>query len=227
MSEFEKANENGKKDIRQDVITDLDRDADKVPPTQPNLRERIRKALTKMQQAGPRPKQELAKDRTRSLVFLIGGSVGAVLLFLGVFSTPTLPPIQSTSGRAVSNLGAGVGQPATPRGSVTPLLSADVAANAGNTEQVTPADIQGTSRRIPPEDINHPGEPRNGARGNRVPSPPGRNSGGVGSLSNSGTDPLANYRLNNNSGIPTYSYGAASPAVAELPRTNAFGAAVA
>ena len=226
MSEFEKADENGKKDISQDVITDIDRDTDKLPPTQPNLRERIRKALTKMQQAGPRPKQELAKDRTRSLVLLIGGSVGAVLLFLGVFSTPTLPPIQSTSGRAVPNLGAGVGQPSTASGSVTPLLSADVAANAGNAEQVTPADIQGTSRRIPPEDINHPGEPRNGARGNRVPSPPGRNSGGVGSLSNSGTDPLANYRLNNNSGIPTYSYGAPSPAVAELPRTNAFGAAV-
>ena len=34
-----------------------------------------------MQQPVPRPKQELAKDRTRSLVLLIGGSVGAVVLF--------------------------------------------------------------------------------------------------------------------------------------------------
>src|SRR5262245_39216145 len=166
MSEFEKANENGKKDISQDVITDLDRGADKVPPTQPNLRERIRKALTKMQQAGPRPKQELAKDRTRSLVFLIGGSVGAVLLFLGVFSTPPLPPAQSTSGRPTANLGAGVSQSSSHKGSVTPLLNADVGANADNAQRVTPADIQGTSRRIPPDDSN-PAETRNGARGNR------------------------------------------------------------
>src|SRR5262245_42179420 len=207
MSEFEKADENGKKDISQDVITDIDRDTDKLPPTQPNLRERIRKALTKMQQAGPRPKQELAKDRTRSLVLLIGGSVGAVLLFLGVFSTPTLPPAQSTSGRAVPNLGTGVSQPLTPKGSVIPLLNADVAANAGNAEQVTPADIQGTSRRPPPDDTTHPVETRSGARVNRVPSLPGRNLGEAGSLSNNGPDPLAAYRLNNNAGTPTYSYG--------------------
>jgi Bacterial conjugation TrbI-like protein len=229
MNEFEKAKENGKKDIGQDVITDLaehDPNADKeLQPAPPNLGERIRKALKNMKQAGPRPKKELAKDRTRSLVLLIGGSVGAVLLFLGVFSTPTLPPAQSTSGRAVPNLVTGVSQPLTPKGSVTPLLNADVAANAGNAEQVTPADIQGTSRRPPPDDITHPVETRSGARVNHVPSLPGRNPGEAGSLSSTGPDPLAAYRLNNNAGTPTYSYGGAA-AGAELSRTYAFGGAI-
>ena len=208
MSEFEKAKENGKKDISHDAITDLDNDpnaAKELPPAPPNLGERIRKALKNIQHAEPSPKQELARDRTRSLVLLIGGSVGAVLLFLGVFSTPTLPPPQSTSGRVVPNLGAGVSQPSTPRGSITPLLNADVAANAGNSEQVTAADIQGTSRRAAPDDITHPAETR--TRVNRVPSPPGRNPSEAGSVSNTGPDPLAAYRLNNNAGIPTYSYG--------------------
>ena len=226
MSEFEKAKDNGKRDISQDVITDLDPDAGKeLPAAQPNLGERIRKALTKMQQAGPRPKQELAKDRTRSVVLLIGGSVGAVLLFLGVFSTPTFPPAQSTSGRPTANLGAGVSQSSSHQGSVTPLLNADVGANADNAEQVTPADIQGTSRRIPADESNHPAETRNGARGYRVPNPPGINPRGAGSLSNAGPDPLAAYRPNN-VGIPTYSYGAPSSTAAELPRTYAFGGAV-
>src|SRR5262249_42697519 len=208
MSEFEKAKDNGKRDISQDVITDLDPDAGKeLPSAQPNLGERIRKALKNLQQAEPRPKHELAKDRTRSLVLLIGGSVGAVLLFLGVFSTPQLPPAQSTSGRPIANLGTGVSQSSSHQGSVTPLLNADVGANADNAEQVTPADIQGTSRRIPADESNHPAETRNGARGNRVPNPPGINPRGAGSLSNAGPDPLAAYRLNN-AGIPTYSYGA-------------------
>src|SRR5262245_15773981 len=226
MSEFEKAKENGKKDISQDAITDLDNDpnaAKELPPAPPNLWERIRKALKNIQQAEPRPKQELARDRTRSLVLLIGGSVGAVLLFLGVFSTPTLPPPQSTGGRVVPNLGAGVSQPSTSKGSITPLLNADVAANAGNAEQVTAADIQGTSRRAALDDITHPAETR--PRANR-PSLPGRNPSEAGSVSNTGPDPLAAYRLNS-AGIPTYSYGGAPPAAAaELSRTYAFGDAV-
>jgi hypothetical protein len=93
MSEFEKAKQNGKKDISQDVITDIDTEIEKeLPPVQPGLGKRVRQALKNMQQGGPAPRQELAKDRTRSFALLIGGTVGAVLLFIGVFSTPTPPP---------------------------------------------------------------------------------------------------------------------------------------
>jgi hypothetical protein len=83
----------------------------------------VREALKNMQQGGPAPRQELAKDRTRSFALLIGGTVGAVLLFIGVFSTPTPPPEQQASGRTVPNLrrGAAPGQPTAAQSSVTPL----------------------------------------------------------------------------------------------------------
>jgi hypothetical protein len=124
MSEFEKAKQNGKKDISQDVITDIDTEIEKeLPPVQPGLGKRVRQALKNMQQGGPAPRQELAKDRTRSFALLIGGTVGAVLLFIGVFSTPTPPPEQQASGRTVPNLGRGAapGQPTAAQSSVTPL----------------------------------------------------------------------------------------------------------
>jgi hypothetical protein len=71
MSEFEKAKQNGKKDISQDVITDLDTETEKeLPSLRPGLGERVRKAIKNMQQGGPAPMQELAKDRTRSLALL-------------------------------------------------------------------------------------------------------------------------------------------------------------
>ena len=228
MSEFEKAKQNGKKDISQDVITDLDTETEKeLPPLRPGLGERVRKALKNMQQGGPAPRQELAKDRTRSLALLIGGTVGAVLLFIGVFSTPTPPPAQQASGRAVPNLGRGTApsQPTAAQSSVTPLLNADVGPNDSNSDQVSAADIQATSRRPSPDDINHSAETRANARIPRVASPPARNSAGTGSFSNPGPDPLAAYRLNNNAGLPTYSYGAPSAPGSELSRTYAYGGA--
>src|SRR6266704_2280779 len=76
-----------------------------TPPVQPGLRERVWKLLNGVQQRKSGTKRELAEDRTRSLALLIGGTVGAVLLFIGVFSTPTTPPIRETGGRAAPNLG--------------------------------------------------------------------------------------------------------------------------
>lgn len=227
MNELEKVKQNGKRDISQDVIADLDNDAEnELPPPPPSFRERLRTVLKKMQHARPTPRQELAKDRTRSLALLIGGIVGAVLLFLGVFSTPTLPPTQSTGSRAAPNLGAPPSQPSSLRSSVTPLLSADVAANDSNSEQVSPADIQGTSRRTSADDSSHSGETRNNARVPRAPSPPMRSPGGSSTFSNAEPDPLAVYRLNNNAGIPTYSYGAPSVAGGEVSRLNPYGAPI-
>src|SRR2546428_7319894 len=107
MNELEKPEKTGNREIGQDVITDLNTEAgNTLPPAQPGLRERVRKLVNNVQQGGPGARQERAKDRTRSLALLIGGTVGAVLLFIGVFSTPTAPPVQ-TSGRAAPNLGRG------------------------------------------------------------------------------------------------------------------------
>jgi len=89
---------------------------------------------------------------------------------------------------------------------------------------VSAADIQATSRRPSPDDINHSAENRANARIPRVASPPA-NSAGAESFSNPGPDPLAVYRLNNNAGLPTYSYGAPSAPGSELSRTYAYGGA--
>jgi hypothetical protein len=89
MSKNEKAENNGKNHLDEDLITDIDNEVEKeLPQVQPGLRHRVRKLFENMQQNAPRPRQEMAKDRTRSLALLIGGTVGAVLLFIGVFSHP-------------------------------------------------------------------------------------------------------------------------------------------
>ncbi len=225
MSELEKAKQNGKGDISQDVINDLDNEGERdLPPIRPGIADRVRKVLNTLQQGGPTTKQELAKDRTRSLALLIGGTVGAVLLFIGVFSTPTPPPTQSTSGRAVPNLGAAPTSPSAPRSSVTPLLSADVVTSDGNSDQVSAGDIQATARRVSSDDINRPAEATGGVRTPRASSPPAKHAANTDSFPNAGPDPLP-YRLNSSSGTPTYSYGTALAAGSEPSRTYAYGGA--
>ena len=49
-------------------------------------------------------RHELGKDRTKSLVLLVGAVVGMVLMFLGVFSSPQRPP-NADSRRAMPDLG--------------------------------------------------------------------------------------------------------------------------
>src|SRR5437667_368756 len=87
------------------TIDSVDEAGNESPSIGAGLRERVRRLLNSTRQRGPGTKQESAKDRTRSLVLLIGGTVGAVLVFMGVFSTPTTLPNRETSGRASANLG--------------------------------------------------------------------------------------------------------------------------
>ena len=63
----------------------------RAQPPESGLRVRLRALLHSLQ---PRQatKADLTKDRTRSLALLIGGTVGAVLLFIGVFSTSPRSP---------------------------------------------------------------------------------------------------------------------------------------
>jgi hypothetical protein len=149
------------------------------------LREGVRKLLDSTQQRKQRAKQTLAKDRTRSFVLLICGTVVAMLLFIGLFSTPARTSLQQSSSRETSNRGSSVApNPPTvvPRVSVTPLLAADVHSNDGNSDQLSPADIQGTSRQTRSD----------------LPS-------------STEFDPLAAYRLNNSAGTRTYGYGGPPP----------------
>jgi len=195
-------------------------------PLPPGFRERVRKFFNDKQQRGPVPKRAMAQDRTHSLALLIGGTVGAVLLFLGVFSTPPAPPNRETGGRGAPNLGrpASRNESATAsRGSVIPLLSADVSSNDASSEQLSPADIQGTSRRPSPDEDVPSGDiethiPAVRPRAN----PPARNFGVSGASSRETSDPLEAYRLNSATPAPTYSYGATAtqPSWIEPLRTS-------
>ena len=92
MNELDDPKRDDKKDI-QEGIGDPDLDMEREPPLPPpGLRNRIRRLLQNIERGGPGSRKELAKDRTRSLALLLGGTVGAVLLFMAVFSTPARPP---------------------------------------------------------------------------------------------------------------------------------------
>jgi len=101
-------------------------------------------------------RREMGKDRTKSLVLLVGAAIGMVLMFLGVFSSPQKP--QNAQSRRVSpDLGRRTtpGQPATgaQTGSVTPVMDATGASgNEGETggDQLTAADISRTGRAPQP-----------------------------------------------------------------------------
>jgi hypothetical protein len=188
MSEAGQPENNGKKQIDEDVLKDIDTEKEtEVAPIQAGMREHIRKLLTNMKQTGPKPRQELAKDRTRSLALLIGGTVAAVLLFIGVFSTPTIPS-RETSGRSVPNLGRGNTPNASnqSRSSVTPLLNADIATNDANSDQVSAADIQGTSKETSSSGAGNSTDIRT-ARGSRGPNLAPRNADGASASLNDGS----------------------------------------
>lgn len=198
------------------------------PSVQPGLYQRVWK-LIKPRQHGSGTKQEMAKDRTRSMALLIGGSVGVLLLFVGVFSTPTTQPVHETGGQTGQNLGrrsAPSQLPTAPRTSVTPLLNADVPSGDANSNQLRPADIQGTSRRTLVEPIPDAREGSAEARGGQEQIPQARASG-LHRLPSTAISGLAARRSSNNTGVPTYSYGApvSSSPGGELPRTYSYGGA--
>jgi hypothetical protein len=211
----------------QDPITErLDEPQEKSSPAESGLRARLRRLLNAMQQRSP-AKPDLTKDRTRSLTLLIAAGVAAVLLFIGVFSNPTRSPLQEMATRAAPNLGRpAIGnQPAPEQGSVTPLLNADVQSNNISSDQLSPADIRGTSRRSSESDEIGPPQTANANAGNlRLPrrSPPNPQTANTVPIDRN--DPLAGYRTNS-TGAPTYSYGGSPGLVsgAEPSRPYSYG----
>ena len=193
----------------RDPSTDRVDDVQAEPsPHETGFRARLRSFLIRMQQKPP-VKKELTKDRTRSLTLLIGASVAAVLLFLGVLSNPARSPMHDVATRTQPNLGKpNTGSPSTPaQGSVTPLLNADVQSNNTNSDQLSPADIRGTSRSSSEAD----------EIGGREPGSTNRATVGLPRRVTATTEPLnaapivrpdpsADYRTNS-TGAPTYSHG--------------------
>jgi hypothetical protein len=196
---------------------------DQKPPAESGLRARLQALLHSLQ---PRQatKADLTKDRTRSLALLIGGTVGAVLLFIGVFSTSPRSPQQESAVRNAPNLGRpALGNVSKPvQGSVTPLLNADVQSTGGASDQLSPADIRDTSRRS--SDANE-GDTDGQSTNVNVSAVPRRRTGNTereNSISSDRSDPLVSYRVNPSASTPTYNYGGASAPTSAIPVPGTF-----
>jgi hypothetical protein len=146
----------------------------------------------------PVAKRDLKQDRTQPLMLLIGGIVGSVLLFLGVFSTPPTRQSPVERDRAQSNLGRADSAGPTKSASVTPLLNAELHSDDIGRDRLSAADIKNTSQR---DAAVYDRDPELATQ--QVSEDPRDLS--------APSDPLIAYRRNNTSGPLTYTYGA--PAV--------------
>ena len=175
--------------------------------------------------------RDVSKDRTRSMLLLIGGSVGAVLLFIGVFSTPRRPTLQEARSQEGPNLGRPAAASATqaqgPQGSVTPLLAADVRATDLARDQLSPSDISGTSRRStdePEELITNRSATARRASTYRAPIASARPVDSSVKSPSDENNPLSQSR-DSGAGPATYQYGGAlaSDSTVRGPGTFSYG----
>jgi hypothetical protein len=115
-------------------------------------REIIRQAFAKARQTQQptTSRRELSKDKSKSLIVLGGAALAILLLFLGIFSSPqkaTKPDSVNRSGKPDLGRRTTPGQESAQRGSVTPMLNAEVGSDqAVNRSDVTPEDIGRTAR---------------------------------------------------------------------------------
>ena len=118
-----------------------------------NWREAFRAAFdrARRQQKPAESRQELGRDKSKSLFLLVGVCVALLLLFFGVFSHPKKKiALPGENPRGEASLGRKVtpGQEnSDPTKAATPMLSADVrSADSALAGQLTPEDIDRTSR---------------------------------------------------------------------------------
>ena len=118
-----------------------------------NWREAFRAAFdrARRQQKPAESRQELGRDKSKSLFLLAGVCVALLLLFFGVFSHPKKKiALPGENPRGEASLGRKVtpGQEnSDPSKAATPMLSADVrSADPALAGQLTPEDIDRTSR---------------------------------------------------------------------------------
>jgi len=214
-------------ELREPLNGSIDEPPEGSSPAESGIRTRLRKLADAMQHRPP-AKADLTKDRTRSLALLIGATVAAVLLFLGVLSNPARSRMQEMATRREPKLGRpNTGnQSASAQGSVTPLLNADVQSNNISSDQLSPADIRGTSRSSESDGVTAAKPADTNRAGVQVPRRPASNPAPVNHGPIDRPDSLAGYRTNS-TGAPTYSYGGSPgfPVGAEPSRTYSYSGA--
>jgi hypothetical protein len=118
-------------------------------------REILRQAFEKARQAQQpvSTRRDLSKDKSKSLLVLVGAAALMLLVFLAIFSAPQKPKKIDTGRRpGTPDLGrrSTPGEESTLQGSVTPMLNADVSGGQPlNSADVTPEDVNRTARLGP------------------------------------------------------------------------------
>jgi hypothetical protein len=211
-------------EMHEPLNDSIDEPPEGSSPAESGFRPRLRRLADAMQHRLP-AKADLRKDRTQSLALLIGATVAAVLLFLGVLSNPARSRMQEMATRTEPNLGRpNTGnQSVSAQGSVTPLLNADVQSNNISSDQLSPADIRGTSRSSESDGVTAAKPADSNRAGVQVPRRPASHSAPVNPGSIDHPDSLAGYRTNS-TGAPTYSYGGSPgfPVGTEPSRTYSY-----
>jgi hypothetical protein len=139
-------------DVDRLYTSDLNTDAGPQPgAARKSWRETFRLAFdqARKQQRTRDTRQELAQDRTKSLLVLLAVTVLLLLLFLGLFSSSNKSlRFPGDKSHAPARLGRRLNSNQQSTGTaVAPMLSADVRANDPATQgQVTAQDIERTSR---------------------------------------------------------------------------------
>ena len=90
------------------------------------------------------------RDRSKTLIVMVGGIVFVLIVFLGLFSSSHSDNQRDQAARrgspSLGRPGNDVAAQGRRPGSVTPLLNADPSGQEGPSDQLTPEDISGTSR---------------------------------------------------------------------------------
>jgi hypothetical protein len=86
------------------------------------------------------------RDRTKTLFVSVVGLVAVLIIFLGVFSSSRTDTKREQGARRNPSLGRPEDQARKAAGSVTPLLSAEMNGQDSGNGQLTPEDINNTSR---------------------------------------------------------------------------------
>jgi hypothetical protein len=118
------------------------------------------------------------RDRSKTLLVMVGGIVFVLIVFLGLFSSSHSDNQRDQAARrgspSLGRPGNDVAAQGRRPGSVTPLLNADPSGQEGPSDQLTPEDISGTSR---PKTAGDTGGPTPvGSRGRPSPYPSNGNA---------------------------------------------------
>ena len=131
----------------------LDKVTEQAQDRKGNWREVFRTAFerARRQQKPVAGRQELGRDKSKTLLMLVGATVALLLLFFGIFSSPKRRiSLSGEHPRGQPSLGR-TGTPGQENGdstkAVTPMLSADVrSSDSAPAGRVTPEDVGRTSR---------------------------------------------------------------------------------